>query len=142
VRKFSVVIAAVLMGASAGQAFAKDVCVQASGGLGIYVFKGVKSLTKLGQVSPITGFNIDKDGLRHPISGTATVAWVDPADKKNIVVSTGFTVLQGLYNPPYTVQGDGQSLSSAEAYVDVISGTAPEGEITWAPIDCNVANLL
>lgn len=141
-RKFFGVTTAIVMGALAGPALAKDVCVQASNDLGVYVFKGVKTLTKLGQVSPITGFNIDSKGLRHPIAGTATVAWVDQANKKNIIVTTGFTVLQDLYNYPYTVQGDGPSLSSADAFVDFIAGEPQEGAITWAPIDCKVANQM
>jgi len=39
-RKFTIITAAVLMGVLGGQAYAKDVCVQASNGLGVYVFKG------------------------------------------------------------------------------------------------------
>ena len=123
------------MGALSGQAFAKDVCVQASNGLGVYVFKGVKSLTKLGQVSPIIGFNI-VNGIRHPISGTAIVSSVDPANNKNVTVRTGFTVLQDFNDYPYTVEGVGPSLGSANAYADFIAGDPLDGAITWSPIDC------
>ncbi len=125
--------------------FAKDICVEVDTSvnnyIGKFMFKDVKPLTKLGQVSPIVGINKfdyragEQYIYRYPISGTATVVAINPSTKKPII-SVGFTVFRDIIEEPYHVQGTGEGLGRVSAGKWYNVNNSNKGNIAWNPLDC------